>query len=468
MLYNLYRPKTFSEVKGQEDVLLTLKKQAGAQKFSQAYLFAGHRGTGKTTIARILAKAINCEHSSGNGPCLNCPSCQAYEKSLDILELDAASNNGVDKIKELIAQVKYRPVQLKNKVFIIDEVHNLSAAAFDALLKPLEEPPSYCTFILCTTELQKIPVTIRSRCEEYTFHPISAVPMRERLKEVMQEQGVTCEEDAMNLIIRNANGGLRDALSLLEQLMISTDNKISTASAKKRLGSMDTDDILATVEAIFLFDTSASLQRLNILTEKGKSSSLIVDSLLGILTDIITIKTTNCLEAVLNSRDYIESIAALGAKISFQHLYWLCEQCCDLRNSIRGSVNPVMDVKLAIIKMSSHELADNDTSFMAKEIAVLKKDVENLKTFIEAWKEYTSFQKHSRHDGENGFSVADPPGNIPFEGAEASAAWNNSDNGQKTVIPDERGGMQQDRTGAEEASEISDDFSVFDLSKIRC
>ena len=144
MLYNLYRPKDFTEVKGQEDVLITLKKQSFSQKFGHAYLFAGHRGTGKTTIARILSKAVNCEHTTEDGPCGQCPNCLAYGTSLDVLELDAASNNGVDKIKEMLAQTKYRPVQLKRKVFIIDEVHNLSTAAFDTLLKPLEEPPSYC------------------------------------------------------------------------------------------------------------------------------------------------------------------------------------------------------------------------------------------------------------------------------------------------------------------------------------
>lgn len=140
MLYNLYRPKDFTEVKGQEDVLITLKKQSFSQKFGHAYLFAGHRGTGKTTIARILSKAVNCEHPTEDGPCGQCPNCLAYGTSLDVLELDAASNNGVDKIKEMLAQTKYRPVQLKRKVFIIDEVHNLSTAAFDTLLKPLEEP----------------------------------------------------------------------------------------------------------------------------------------------------------------------------------------------------------------------------------------------------------------------------------------------------------------------------------------
>lgn len=460
MLYNLYRPEIFSEVKGQEDVLITLKKQSEAKKFGHAYLLAGHRGTGKTTISRILAKAVNCEHPTENGPCLKCSSCQAYKESLDIIELDAASNNGVDKIKELLAQVKYRPVQLKNKVFIIDEVHNLSAAAFDTLLKPLEEPPDYCTFILCTTELQKIPVTIRSRCEEYTFHPIGAEPMRERLKEVMLDQNITCEEDALNLIIRNANGGLRDALSLLEQLMISTDKKITTIAAKKRLGSMDNDDILATLDSVFQFDTCSCLQFLKTLLDKGKSPSLITENMLSVLTDIITVKTTECPDAILNSRDYIQAVVSLGNKTDFNHLYWLCEQCCDLRNSIRGSVNPVMDIKLSMIKMSSHELASIDTSALAMEVANLKKDVNNLKSFIEAFEEYNSYQNQRQ---DNSFYRPQNSSEIPFEGLSEKKSEDTFR--ILTSEPDQKGGEKKDRTEANKSLEDSD-LTAPDLSKI--
>lgn len=443
MLYNLYRPNVFSEVKGQEDVLITLQKQSGAKKFGHAYLFAGHRGTGKTTISRILAKAVNCERPTMDGPCLDCESCRAYKESLDILELDAASNNGVDKIKEMLTQIKYRPVQLKNKVFIIDEVHNLSSAAFDALLKPLEEPPSYCIFILCTTELQKIPVTIRSRCEEYAFHPISAGPMRERLKDVMKEQGVTCDEDALNLIIKNANGGLRDALSLLEQLMVSTDNNITVDAAKKRLGSTDTDDILAALKEIFLFNTRSALECLKLLLKKGKSPALIVESMLNVLTDIITVKTTECPDSILNSTDYVRLVTELGGMTGFSHLYWLCEQCCDLRNSIRGSVNPIMDVQLCIIKMSNHELTESDTSALAKEVAVLKKEVEYLKTFIQTLKECRS--------------LTEVPDTI-------SHNTDKAENEKECSFPvSMRGGAQTDRT---EAVEESDLLPAPDLSKI--
>lgn len=383
MLYNLYRPKDFTEVKGQEDVLITLKKQSSSQKFGHAYLFAGHRGTGKTTIARILSKTINCEHPTEDGPCGQCPNCQAYGKSLDVLELDAASNNGVDKIKEMLAQTKYRPVQLKSKVFIIDEVHNLSAAAFDVLLKPLEEPPSYCVFILCTTELHKIPVTIRSRCEEYVFHPIASNPMRERLKDVLKDQNASCDEDALNLIIRNANGGLRDALGILEQLLISTDNNITTEAAKKRLGSLDSDRILAVLSAISAYDTQSALNGLEELSGQGKSPALITESILSALMDVLTIKTTGQPESVLHSKDYVQHAFKIGNNMSFERLYWLCEQCCNLRGSIRGSVNPAMDIKLALIKMSNNELTDNDPTIMSAKIRKLEQELAQLQATVE-------------------------------------------------------------------------------------
>lgn len=379
MLYNLYRPTDFSEVKGQEDVLLTLKKQSQTGNFGHAYLLAGHRGTGKTTIARILSKAVNCEHPSEDGPCKVCASCLGAKESLDILELDAASNNGVDKIKEMMAQAKYRPVQLPKKVFIIDEVHNLSTAAFDVLLKPLEEPPSYCVFILCTTELHKIPVTIRSRCEEYVFHPISAIPMKERLQEVLRDQNADCDDDALNLIVRNANGGLRDALGLAEQLIVSTDGHITAEAAKKRLGVLDTDQILDSLEHVIRMDTLKVLSALDSLIQNGKSPSLIIETTLNALTDIITLKSTQTKNAVMHSRDYVERLWQLSGSISFERLYWMCEQYCLLRSTIRNSINPALDIRLTLIRISSHDIISADPVALAEEVAMLKKEVAKLK-----------------------------------------------------------------------------------------
>lgn len=382
MLYNIYRPTDFASVKGQDDVLFTLRRQAVTGKFGHAYLFAGHRGTGKTTIARILSKAVNCEHPSECGPCLSCASCLAARESPDIIELDAASNNGVDKIKELVAQAKYRPVQLEKKVFIIDEVHNLSAAAFDVLLKPLEEPPSYLVFILCTTELHKIPVTIRSRCEEYVFHPISAGPMKERLEEVLKDQGAVCEEDALNLIIRSANGGLRDALGLTEQMIVSTGGHITAEAAKKKLGVLDTDRILQLLEYTISLNANSALHCLLQMEQDGKSASLVVESTLDVLSDLITLKSTCSEKSVIHSRSYIERLMRISGTVSFERLFWLCGQYCSLRTAIRGSANPMMDVRLTLIRVSSHGIIAPDPVSMAEEISALKREVSLLKKML--------------------------------------------------------------------------------------
>ncbi len=482
MLYNLYRPTDFSEVKGQEDVLVTMKRQAQSGKFGHAYLLAGHRGTGKTTIARILSKAINCENPTESGPCKVCQSCLAAKNSMDIKELDAATNNGVDHIKELTGQAKYRPVQLKNKVFIIDEVHNLSAAAFDVLLKPLEEPPAHCTFILCTTELHKIPVTIRSRCETYTFHPISPAPMKERLREVLADQKADCDEDALNLIIRSANGGMRDALGILEQLMAGSGNSITAEAAKKQLGALDTDAILNTLASVIRLDTTSALSSMDNLLFSGKSPSLITETSLRVLTDMVTMKSTGDRQSVMHSRDYIETVWNLGQEISFNRLYWLCEQFCDLRAAIRQSTDPVLDLRLALIRLSHQEIVSSDPVKLAEEVSMLKKEIEQLKGMMQKHPHTAAVQEnngkvsepkdlvHEEPAAESGFyKIQDC--DIPFAEEEQFGA----EKDEYAKAQDDRvmeGGMPPDREEEGTVSEgftketPEDDISASDLFKI--
>ncbi len=479
MLYNLYRPTDFSEVKGQEDVLVTMKRQAQTGRFGHAYLLAGHRGTGKTTIARILSKAINCENPTESGPCKVCQSCLAAKNSMDIKELDAATNNGVDHIKELTGQAKYRPVQLKNKVFIIDEVHNLSAAAFDVLLKPLEEPPAHCTFILCTTELHKIPVTIRSRCETYTFHPISPAPMKERLREVLADQKADCDEDALNLIIRSANGGMRDALGILEQLMAGSGSSITAEAAKKQLGALDTDAILNTLASVIRLDTTSALSSMDNLLFSEKSPSLITETSLRVLTDMVTMKSTGDRQSIMHSRDYIETVWNLGHEISFNRLYWLCEQFCDLRTVIRQSTDPVLDLRLALIRLSHQDIVSSDPIKLAEEVSMLKKEIEQLKGIIQKHP-HTAVQEDDctasepetveEPAAESGFyKIQDC--DIPFAEEEQSVAEENEyANAQDDRITE--GGMPPDREEEETVSEgftkevPEDDISASDLFKI--
>ena len=218
-LYRKFRPQEFEDVRGQEHIVTTLKNQIQADRIGHAYLFCGTRGTGKTTIAKIFAKAANCERPVGGSPCGECKSCLAIAagSSMNVIEIDAASNNGVDNIREIREEVAYSPAQGKYKVYIIDEVHMLSIGAFNALLKTLEEPPAYVIFILATTEAHKIPITILSRCQRYDFKRISIDEISSRLAELMGKEQVEAEERAIRYIAKAADGSMRDALSLLDQ-----------------------------------------------------------------------------------------------------------------------------------------------------------------------------------------------------------------------------------------------------------
>ena len=218
-LYRKFRPDTFADVKGQDHIVTTLKNQIRANRIGHAYLFTGTRGTGKTSVAKIFAKTVNCEAPTENGPCGECQTCRAIAAgaSMNVIEIDAASNNGVDNIREIVDEVSYSPAQGKYKVYIIDEVHMLSIGAFNALLKTLEEPPSYVIFILATTEVHKLPITILSRCQRYDFKRISIDTIASRMQELTAAEQVQVEDRALKYIAKTADGSMRDALSLLDQ-----------------------------------------------------------------------------------------------------------------------------------------------------------------------------------------------------------------------------------------------------------
>ena len=243
-LYRKARPRTFEEVKGQDHIVKTLKNQVKAGRTQHAYLFCGTRGTGKTSVAKIMAKAVNCEHPVDGSPCNECASCRAIAagNSMNVIEIDAASNNGVDNIREIVEEVRYRPTQGNFKVYIIDEVHMLSAGAFNALLKTLEEPPSYIIFILATTESGKIPTTILSRCQRYDFRRIDQETIIARMRELTERENVEAEDRALRFVARSADGSMRDALSLLDQCMaFYMGETLTYEKALSALGAVDTD-----------------------------------------------------------------------------------------------------------------------------------------------------------------------------------------------------------------------------------
>lgn len=244
-LYRKFRPTDFNDVKGQDHIVTTLKNQIKADRIGHAYLFCGTRGTGKTTIAKVLAKTVNCEHPIDGNPCNDCAMCNAInnQTSMNVIEIDAASNNGVDNIREIVEEVRYSPTEGRFKVYIIDEVHMLSAGAFNALLKTLEEPPSYVIFILATTEAHKIPITILSRCQRYDFKRITIETITDRLKELAEKEQVDAEEKALRYVARMGDGSMRDALSLLDQcIAFYFGEKLTYDKVLEVLGAVDVEE----------------------------------------------------------------------------------------------------------------------------------------------------------------------------------------------------------------------------------
>ena len=305
-LYRTYRPSTFDEVAGQEHIVKTLKNALATGKLAHAYLFAGPRGTGKTTMAKLLAKALNCDEGIGH-QCNECKNCKAIIDGThpDVLELDAASNNGVDEIRDLIDKVKYGTILGRYKVYIIDEVHMLSTGAFNALLKTLEEPPEHVIFILATTEPHKILPTILSRCQRYDFTKLSDKDIKNRLKDVLEKEGVVYNEEAIDIIISLADGGMRDALSILDQVLAYSGNKLEVQDILDIFALESKEEKLALLSSIIHKDVSDVLARINRYVSLGTDIKRLTDDLLLILKDILIYQSSRniaCLE-VLNEQE---------------------------------------------------------------------------------------------------------------------------------------------------------------------
>lgn len=301
-LYRTYRPSTFDEVAGQEHIVRTLKNALATGKLAHAYLFAGPRGTGKTTMAKLLAKALNCDEGMGC-QCNECKNCKAIIEGThpDVLELDAASNNGVDEIRDLIDKVKYGTILGKYKVYIIDEVHMLSTGAFNALLKTLEEPPEHVIFILATTEPHKILPTILSRCQRYDFTKLSDNDIKNRLKAVLENEGVAYNDDAIDIIISLADGGMRDALSILDQVLAYSGNKLDVQDILDIFALESKEEKLALLDSIINRNVSDVLSRINRYVSLGTDIKRLTDDLLIILKDILIYQSSrniSCLETL--------------------------------------------------------------------------------------------------------------------------------------------------------------------------
>ncbi len=324
-LYRKYRPAFFADVVGQDHITKVLRSEVMQDSVSHAYLFCGSRGTGKTTCAKILAKAANCRHPVDGDPCGECESCRAFENSFDIVEMDAASNNGVDNIRELQDKISFLPIEMKRRVYIIDEVHMLSPGAFNALLKTLEEPPSHIMFILATTESHKIPATILSRCKRFDFHRINAEDITKRLELISEKEGIGIEKDALKLIARLATGAMRDALSMLELFVGGKD--ITREIAEKSLGVVGNELVLKLLTSIADRNTSAALETVADSYNSSKDPSVLCSELGNMLRNLLIMKSASSSVSVLvdETSDVIETLRNAEDKFTPERLLYCTE-----------------------------------------------------------------------------------------------------------------------------------------------
>ena len=382
-LYRKYRSQTFSQLVGQEVVAKTLKQAVEQEKISHAYLFSGPRGTGKTSVAKIFAKAMNCPNQVDGEPCNNCYICQAVtEGSLeDVIEMDAASNNGVDEIREIRDKSTYAPSLARYKVYIIDEVHMLSTGAFNALLKTLEEPTQNVVFILATTELHKIPATILSRVQRFEFKSIRTQDIKEHIQTILQKENISSEPEAVEIIARRAEGGMRDALSILDQaLSLTQGNALTTAISEEITGTISLSALDDYVAALSQQDVLKALDSLNLLFENGKSMTRFVTDLLQYLRDLLVVQTGG--ENTHHSPVFMDNLA-LSQESLFEMIRLATVSLEDMKASLQPKIYAeMMTIRLAEIKPESalSGAVESKISALRQEVARLKQELANVGT----------------------------------------------------------------------------------------
>jgi len=374
-LYRKYRSQNFSQLVGQEVVARTLKQAVEQDKISHAYLFSGPRGTGKTSVAKIFAKAMNCPNQVGGEPCNNCYICQAVtDGSLeDVIEMDAASNNGVDEIRDIRDKSTYAPSIAKYKVYIIDEVHMLSTGAFNALLKTLEEPTPNVVFILATTELHKIPATILSRVQRFEFKSIKTQDIRDHIFQILEKEGIDYETEAVEIIARRAEGGMRDALSILDQaLSLTQEATLTTAVSEEITGTISLSALDHYVAALAQKDVPGALQNLDLIFENGKSMTRFVVDLLQYLRDILIVQAGG--ENTHHS-DAFERNLALPQDVLFEMISLATKSLAD----IKASLQPKIYAEMMTIRLAEIDSQPELSGEVAEELSSLREEVARLK-----------------------------------------------------------------------------------------
>lgn len=378
-LYRAYRPQTFEDVVGQEHIIRTLKNQIENDNVGHAYLFSGTRGTGKTSTAKIFARAVNCTESIKQEPCNECDVCKDIlnDNIMDVIEIDAASNNSVDDIRELRESVKYSPAKAKYKVYIIDEVHMLSQGAFNALLKTLEEPPSYIIFILATTEPHKIPATILSRCQRFDFKRVTVKDMSDRMKKICNEENIEVEDKALNLISRNSQGALRDALSILDQCISFGDDKIEYKDVVELLGTVNVEQLFEMAKCIINQDTKKSLQILNEFVIWGKDIRNLINDLIDHFRNLMVCKVSTDLDEIISlPEETVNLLKEQAESVDINDLIRILNILSVTQDNIKTSSNPRVLAEVTMMKIAQ-PMFDESKESLIKRIENLEKTIES-------------------------------------------------------------------------------------------
>ena len=378
-LYRKFRPDEFEDVKGQDAIVRTLKNQINADRIGHAYLFCGTRGTGKTTVAKIFAKAVNCEHPVDGSPCGECAMCKsiAAGTSMNVIEIDAASNNGVDNIREIREEVTYRPTEGKYKVYIIDEVHMLSLGAFNALLKTLEEPPEYVIFILATTEAHKIPITILSRCQRYDFKRISIETIAARLRELIDKEGWDVEDKAVRYIAKMADGSMRDSLSLLDQCAAFYMNETLTYDhVLEVLGAVDTEVFSRLLRQLLAMDVHQVIETVDELVMQGRELSQLAADFTWYLRNLLLVKSSDNMEDVLDvSSENLALLKEEAQMIDSDTLIRYIRIFSDLTNQLKYATQKRVLLEVTLIKLCRPAMDQNKDALLDR-IRAIEKQLE--------------------------------------------------------------------------------------------
>lgn len=379
-LYRKWRPDTFEEVKGQDHVVTTLKNQIINNRIGHAFLFCGTRGTGKTSIAKLFAKAVNCEHPINGSPCNECAACRAIAdgSSMNVIEIDAASNNGVDNIRQIREEVQYSPSEGKYKVYIIDEVHMLTQGAFNALLKTLEEPPAYVIFILATTESHKIPITISSRCQKYEFRRISVETISDRLMELLGREQIEAEKKAVDYIAKAADGSMRDALSILDQcIAFNIGKELTYENVLDTIGAVDIDVFARLLDCVIKLDVVGAIDLVDEVVWQGRELSRFVSEFTWFLRNVLLVKVSPEADQKLDmSAENLERLRQLAAQIDTDTLIRYINIFSDTSANIKYAVQKRIVLELAVIKLCKPEM-ETDYSALLDRVRVLEQKLES-------------------------------------------------------------------------------------------